>query len=33
MCDDPQKASRGGWSFNEEQCDPVFNAKDLNEVG
>jgi hypothetical protein len=59
MCDDPQKASRGGWSFindqerSEEQSgeqsaeqsaeqskeqsadlsDPVFKAKDLNEVG
>ncbi|KAG5190417.1 glutathione S-transferase [Tribonema minus] len=32
MCDDPERASRGGWSFTEEQPDPVFGCGDLREV-
>lgn len=29
---DPDKASRGGWAFTDEEPDPVFGVNDLREV-
>eukprot|EP00752_Nemacystus_decipiens_P011878 g10533.t1 len=32
MDDNPDKASRGGWAFTDEEPDPVFGVNDLREV-
>lgn len=29
---DPDRASRGGWAFTDEEPDPVFGVNDLREV-
>ena len=32
MADDPQRASRGGWAFDDADPDPLCGASDLREV-